>query len=306
MNRTRADTVSDAAKIDIIPIPSDDVGAVFGRYITDVDKRRTMAYAAGIGAYERLYLDDARREGIVAPLGFIVATDWPVFVAPDYLKAIGRSAETAYNGLVHGYQLTDFHRAIRPGDQLEVVGRIVATRQTRAGALVACRVATSDAETAEPVATGWFGSLYRKTPLAGEATAVEVVPELRPQAGVASEPIIRDELSIPPTQAHIYTECAQIWNPIHTEREFALASGLPDIILHGTCVWAMALQALARRHRPGREHPFRRFGARFSSMIVPGQTLVVEAGAPYDGTVPFAVRAENGTLALSHGLAVLA
>jgi hypothetical protein len=43
--------------------------------------------------------------------------------------------------------------------------------------------------------------------------------------------------------AHTYTECARIWNPIHTDRAVARRAGLPDIILHGTANLAHGVTA---------------------------------------------------------------
>ena len=34
--------------------------------------------------------------------------------------------------------------------------------------------------------------------------------------------------------AHVYTECARIWNPVHTDTAVADRAGLPGLILHGT------------------------------------------------------------------------
>ena len=51
-------------------------------------------------------------------------------------------------------------------------------------------------------------------------------------------------IPVPAHLAHTYTECAHIWNPIHTDRAVALAAGLPDIILHGTATLALAVSAL--------------------------------------------------------------
>ena len=289
----------------VVPIPETALGAPFGRFRRAMTVRRIQAYAAGIGATDPLYLDDARPGGIVAPLGITASTDWNVFVQPDYLAALGRTPETAFNSLVHGFQVSDWHRPIRPGDVLEVSARIVELRATRAGSVVTARIDTVLAEDGTPVATGWFGAMYRGTPLAGAAGAVEPCPALRDAAGIEA-PALCAEIPIPPGQAHIYTECADIWNPIHTERAYALASGLPDIILHGTCTWAMALQRLAAAQAPESPLPFRRFGARFSGVVVPGQPVTLEAAAPQDGRIAFAVRNAEGRLALSHGVAELA
>lgn len=289
----------------VIPIRAAGLGVEFACDRVLMTKRRAMAYATGIGAEDAIYLDDAQPGGVVAPLAITCAMDWPVFTTPGWLAAVGRTRETLFNHLVHGAQITEFHNAIRPGQTLEIRGRIVEMRQTRAGALVTARIETGDALTGLPIATGWFASIYRDTPLDGPSGSIEEVPSLRAEAAVPGR-LSRHRLSIAKGQAHIYTECADIWNPIHTEREFALASGLPDIILHGTCTWAKTLQLLAGLHRPGDALPFRRFGARFAGYVVPGQDITVEHGPLRDGAIPFAVRTAEGRLALSHGLAELA
>jgi acyl dehydratase len=102
----------------------------------------------------------------------------------------------------------------------------------------------------------------------------------------------------------VYTECAQIWNPIHTERQVALQAGLPDIILHGTATWALAAGHLIQHC--GRSEPsrLRRFVGRFTAMVIPGTTITLEYGKPEDDTVSYAVRNAEGALAISQGMAV--
>jgi acyl dehydratase len=286
----------------VIPIRAAGLNATIGPREELIDKRRSMAFAAGIGAVEPLYLDDARPGGVVAPAAIVAALEWPLFTTSDYLSAIGRDQNTIFEQLVHGFQVSEFHRPIRPGDRVSTEGRIVEMRKTPAGTLVIVRLVTTGDEGS--LATSWFGAMYRETPLDGSPGAVEEVPALRAEAGV--DQAKAHPLPIPAGQAHVYTECADIWNPIHTERAFALASGLPDIVLHGTCTWAMALRALADRHRPGLERPFARAGTRFSGYIVPGQTALLEYGPVKDGNLAFAVRSEDGAPALTHAFVDLA
>jgi acyl dehydratase len=293
----------------MLTIPTDRIGADVGRHVVAVSTRMTTAYAAGIGAVDDLYFDDTRPGGVIAPLPFIVSLEWPVLIAPDTLAAIGRDQLTIYDGLVHGFQDSNFFHPIRPGDTLEIVGRIAEIRQTRAGALVACKILTSDARTGARVCESWFGSLFRNATLAGSPASVERPPDLRPEAGLPAgilpAAMARHCIDIPRHLPHVYTECARIWNPIHTERRAALAAGLPDTILHGTCVWAMALQAIAARFRPSEPIPLRRFAARFSAFVVPGQTLELEFACLSDDRIGFAVRTAVGALALGAGIAEL-
>ncbi|HBK04567.1 MAG TPA: hypothetical protein DDZ81_01750 [Acetobacteraceae bacterium] len=288
------------------PIRANATGADLGHRTVTIDARATMAFAAGIGADAPLYLDDARPDGVVAPPSFVVALEWPVLMSAAYLSAVGRDEATAFDGLVHGVQDSLFHRAIRPGDVVTVSGRIIATLPTRAGALVTTHIVTVDAATGAPVAESWFGALYRDTPLDGPGECRAPLPALRPELGVPAGTMQREAIDIPRRQPHVYTECARIWNPIHTERACALASGLPDIILHGTCTWAMALQRLVQRHRPDEPYPLRRAGTRFTRMVVPGAPVILENTPPAaDGTIAFAVRNAAAEVALGHALAVL-
>ncbi len=287
-------------------IPATALNTDLGQRIVEIDTRWIMSYAAGIGSDAAMYMDDVRPGGIVAPPAFVVALEWPVMMSSAYLQAIGRTEATAFDALVHGFQDSSFHRPIRPADRLAVSGRIVAVRTTRAGTLVTTRIATVDAGDGTPVAEGWFGAMYRDTRLDGAGGSVTELPGLRPERGLPPGAVVTETIAIPRGQAHVYTECARIWNPLHTERGFALASGLPDIILHGTCTWAMALQRIIDRYRADRPLPLRRAATRFTRMVVPGTTVVLEHLEPDpNATVAFAVRNAASEVALGHALAVL-
>jgi len=286
----------------IIPIRQAELGKTIGRRRIAVTKRMTMAYAAGIGADDPCYLDDAREGGPVAPLSFLTSLEWQVMMAPDYLSAVGRDETTAYNGLVHAFQDSTFLRPVRPGDELEVFGQIVEQRATSAGTLVVCRITTLDQPTGQAVGVSWFGAMYRGTPLDGRPA----VWASRPPPPDWLETVARGgstEIAIPRRLPHVYSECASIWNPIHTERAFALASGLPDIILHGTCTWAMAMQRLAAAFGRADALPFRRFAARFSRMVIPGHPVLLEHSADSGDGASFVVRNHLGMPALTQGLA---
>nr|WP_294501190.1 MaoC family dehydratase N-terminal domain-containing protein [uncultured Rhodopila sp.] len=82
-------------------IPQSALGANLGRRIVDIDKRRILSFAAGIGSAAPIYLDDARPGGIVAPPTFTVALEWPMLMSPAYLGAIGRDETSAFDDLVH-------------------------------------------------------------------------------------------------------------------------------------------------------------------------------------------------------------
>jgi acyl dehydratase len=283
------------------------VGLDMGEYTIDVTPRRTLAYAAAIDAPEEVYFDDARAGGIVAPPPFTVSLEWPIMITPQYIAGLGLNEDNIFSDLVHAFQDTTFHRAIRPGDRLEVKGMVAQVRKTGAGAVVVSRITTRDTRSGETVAEGWFGSLFRGVAISGEGgTAVEP-PSLRGEPGLEGPGIGSTRSEIPRGLPHVYTECAQIWNPIHTERSFALQKRLPDIILHGTCTWAKACLTIIRTHAGGNPLRLKRFGGRFSRMVIPGSHIVVEhrADRTRQGVVHFAVRNAAGEYAITHGVAAI-
>jgi len=129
-----------------------------------------------------------------------------------------------------------YHQPIRPGVKLRTTGTVVGIRRARAGAHLTAKLETFDTESGDTIVTSWTTSIIRDVDVVGKDKCGEL-PDL--PAGSAI-PAAAAAVFIPREMSHTYTECADIWNPIHTEREVALAAGLPDIILHGTAIWALA------------------------------------------------------------------
>ena len=270
-----------------------------GSAMAEATTRRVMAYAAGIGASDECYFDDER--GVVAHPAFCVSLEWPVVSGPGYLAAIGHSAH-APRGAVHVLQDSRFHRLIRAGDSLRTQARIAQVRQTSAGVLVTSCVETTDAGTAAPIVTTWTAAMFLREKLDGDPAADEAPPALRKDAEV-TVPSQRVAIETSPGLAHRYSECASIWNPIHTERKAAQAIGLPGIILHGTCTWALAGEALIHAAAGGEPRRLRRLAGRFKASVLPGDTLDLEFGRESDGQWQFALRTPRGELAITHGIA---
>ena len=282
-------------------IHADGIGAELGPSEVRVSARRLLAYAAGIGETDEIYLDDARGGGVIAPPPFCVSLEWPVARAsPDANPLRAEPGELARG--VHAVQDSTFHRPIREGDRLSTLGVIVEVRPTRAGALVCTRLETTDVRNGAPVVTSWSSAIYRGVAIEGAARALDTPPPLPEVERDVKESI---EIAIPREAPHVYTECADIWNPIHTERRVALAAGLPDIILHGTATWALASREIVRRRAGGDPLRLARLSGRFAGMVIPGTSITLDLGAEREGRVGFAVRNAEGQLAIRDGVALL-
>ncbi len=264
-------------------IPSGLVGATVGPLTQEIDARWMMAYAAGLGETDAAYLDTLRPGGLVPHPLFPVCYEWPLAVAS---RAQQLGDEIALRGVHATHDLT-LHRLPRVGDRLSTTAAVVTVAPRRAGAYVLTRYETRDAR-GERVTTTDYGSVY---------LGVECVPEGSPLTpawdGAQGEgevaPAWADEIPVAATLAHVYSECARIWNPIHTDPVVARRAGLPAIILHGTATLALSVSA-ALRHAPGGAATcVRRLGGRFTGMVPMPSRLRVEGAAAGEGA-PTTVR----------------
>ena len=108
-------------------------------------------------------------------------------------------------------------------------------------------------------------------------------------------------IPVPAHLAHTYTECAHIWNPVHTDRAVALAAGLPDIILHGTATLALAVSALVDHQLGGDAGRVSRLGGRFAAMVLMPSDIELQIGKANRGTIGFRVLNAQGQEAISQG-----
>ncbi len=266
-----------------------------------------MAYAASLGDTLPQYFDTAGQDVVAHPL-FTVCPEWPVLVSGRSNSQQAGVSPAEVRASVHATHDVVIHRLVRPGDVLTTSLTTTGVVNIRPGAKATSRLETIDAD-GKPVASTVQDGIY----LGFEATGPDAPdPDPRPPIAGTDRRGEPDELRIalPAGAAHTYTECARIWNPIHTDRAIALAAGLPDIILHGTANLAYGVSAVVARRADQRPELVRRLSCRFAAMVELPSTITVriwEANDQSDGTVtvPFEVLNEAGAPAVKDGLAVL-
>lgn len=283
-----------------MPLRADNVGRTLPEQVVRVTPRMALAYAAGIGELSPVCADDTH-PGFMAPPAFCVRPEWQLVIA-NRTGGLGMTPDETIRG-VHAGQNTEFHAPIRPGVALRISGEVAEVRATAAGALVRTRLKSNDAETGAPLATTLTTALYRGVAVEGEGRALSGIVDVTETAPLSAN---GEQVALPLDRlfAHRYTECADIWNPIHTERAVALAAGLPDIIVHGTALWALAGRVLVERYAPGAPQRLASLNGRFSAMVLAGDPIVVRhAPTATPGEVAFAVLNPQGKEAVSRGLA---
>jgi acyl dehydratase len=280
--------------------------------VHDVDERWTMAYAAGLGDDLEAYFDTTREGGVVAHPLFAVCLEWPVIVGSRELSIdAGVTADEVATGVHATHDLT-VHRLVRPGDRLSTSMSIVGVVDKSPGAVTTTRLVTVD-QHERPVATTTQHAIYLGVSAIGDPVVDPDPPSHIPDVSRVGDPI---EVRVPLSAgaAHIYTECARIWNPIHTDPSVARQAGLPDIILHGTANLAHGVSAVIAQFASGRPDRVRRVTGRFAAMVALPSTLTVRmwvpASTPPDDhrtttAIAFEVVNEQGEPAVRDGLIVL-
>jgi acyl dehydratase len=275
-----------------LELPSGLVGTTMGPSAQEVDARWLMAYAAALGETGAGYFDTRRPGSVHAHPLFPVCYEWPVAVAMRAALPEDVSVRS-----VHATHDLRIHRPPRAGDRLRVRATVTRVEPRRAGAYVLSRYETTDAA-GQPVTTTEYGSVYLGVRCPGAAAAAPREPA---PATAGPAPAWAESVPVAAGLAHVYTECARIWNPIHTDAAVAARAGLPEIILHGTATLALAIsRVLAHEGRePG---AVTRVSGRFGAMVAMPSALTVRGHAPED--TPDGRRVRFDALAAGGGPAI--
>lgn len=288
-----------------LAIPPTIVGTAVGPLAAEVDARWLMAYAAALGEDGARWYDTAAPGGPAAHPVFPVCYEWPAALALRE-RALDRAVSRLGVHLTHHLVI---HRAPRAGDVLSVTARIASVQARPAGALVTIRFETVDGD-GRPVTTTDHGSLYRGVAVAASegAAARTAAPgtAARPAAAAAPRPRWEEAVPIAAGAAHVYTECARIWNPIHTDAAFARAAGLPGIVLHGTATLALAVSRVLARDLGGDPGAVAALSVRFSGMVPLPSTVLVRGLERGADRIAFDALGPDGGRVLSEGVVCLA
>lgn len=283
-------------------IPSAAAGGDLGTVETELTPRRLLAYAAGLGLADPCYLDDDRPGGPLMMPAMCAAIEWPLADGRRSSELMGVTLAEYRSVGVHAEQDTVFHRPPAAGERLTTTGTLESLRQTRAGVLMNCRLDSVDDDGRPLITSHMVGMLrgWRLDAESGGRDSREPLDAVELPADATAEAV-----PVPRWLPHAYSECSGIWNPIHTERVVALAAGLPDIILHGTATWALAMDRIIHAHAEGDPRRLRRFACRFAGMVIPGETITVRHHGNGGGLIAVEALDARRHQVLGRGLAEL-
>ena len=283
-----------------MPLDTSIIGQSIPAIEHSIDERWLMAYAASLSDLNPLYMDTQEHTVIGHPV-FPVCVEWPVILNMRALAGTeSLTQEEAARG-VHAAHDLHLHAPIRAGDTLTTEATMIGAQAIKPGAAYTMKLSTHNQDGTLVAETYQLG-IYRGVEVQGESGFAEpppALPELSdPTAGT------KQEIYVPAGAAHTYTECARIWNPIHTDRAVALSAGLPDIILHGTATLALAVTEIVNKYAGGDPNRVARLGGRFAAMVLMPSTISLVSNE-VDGVVSYQVLTEDGQTAISNGFVTL-
>lgn len=201
--------------------------------------------------------------------------------------------------ILHGEQEIVVHRPLPDRAEVTNTGRVTGVFDKGKGALIVAETDTVD-ESGDLLCTNRFGIFARGEGGFGgpSGPAPTVGSPSRPPDVVHESPTL-------PQQAALYRLCGDK-NPLHIDPALAAMAGYDRPILHGLCSYGIALKAVVDRVLDGDPGRVRGWGARFSGVLFPGETVSTSMWVEPGRVLVTAACRERGTPVISHGVVTLA
>lgn len=176
--------------------------------------------------------------------------------------------------VVHGEQRMFFHEALPATGKLVARSRVLGVEDKGAekGALIHVERAIADADDNRPLVTIIQTSFCRADGGFGETFGESFVPHELPSRA----PDRVDEVRTRPDAALLYRLNVDR-NPLHVDPELARRAGFERPILHGLCTYGIAARTLLMGWLDYDPARLSSLNVRFSSAVLPGETLRIES-----------------------------
>jgi len=198
--------------------------------------------------------------------------------------------------LVHAEQSVELHKPLPVEGTLQTSATVTGIYDKGSGALVQTENHAVDAATGEPMVTARSGTFIRgEGGFGGDrgTSAPWQLPDRAPDYKVTQQ--------TRPEQALLYRLSGDR-NPLHADPAFAARGGFSRPILHGLCTYGITGRVLLNELCGSDPARFFSMSGRFSSPVLPGESLVVSIWAGEEGTAQFQTAKQDGTVVIDRGV----
>jgi acyl dehydratase len=198
--------------------------------------------------------------------------------------------------LVHGEQGITLHREIPVEGELEAVSEITGIYDKGKGAVVVTESKAVLVDSGEPLFDTRMSAYIR-----GEGGwGGDRGPSGNPNAAPERDPDESIQLQTRTDQALIYRLSGDR-NPLHSDPAFAAMGGFDKPILHGLCTYGFTGRGLLHAMCGSDPARFKGMDARFSSPVMPGESLTVKMWNDGDGSAIFQTCGQDGRVVIDGG-----
>jgi acyl dehydratase len=261
------------------------------------DSKDAILYALGVGA------------GAVDPLDELAFTtentsgvDQQVLPTAAVVLGVGGTGAFGAIGsfnpamLVHGEQAITLHGAIPVKGEVETVGEITGIYDKGKGAVIEVTSTSTNTATGDVLFSQVMSAFIRGEGGfggdRGPSGPKNVAPDRDPDHTVT--------YATRTDQALLYRLSGDR-NPLHSDPAFAAFGGFDRPILHGLCSYGFTGRALLHTLCGSDPARFKGMEARFSSPVLPGESLTVKMWETGDGEAIFQTAGDDGRTVIDSG-----
>ncbi|MFW9902778.1 MAG: MaoC/PaaZ C-terminal domain-containing protein [Candidatus Thorarchaeota archaeon] len=269
------------------------IGRIYTGTTEIIDPEKTMAYARATNETNPLYyeLDENK---LAIPVLFPVT----MAIAPLKEMVTDDTLNLDITRMIHGEQEVLYFRPLRPWDKIKTKLELESIDIKESGDILWAKTSGStEDELVFEMRAGIFFKKLRKRPR-------PVKPRVKEET-IEKQIIISKQMKVTSDQSVRYAAASGDDNPIHLDKDIALTVGLPDIILHGLCTLAFAIQALVDSLANGDPTKVKGVKIRFSKPVFMNNTLTTEGWLLEEKErskiVGFETKNESGEVVLKFG-----
>jgi 3-hydroxyacyl-CoA dehydrogenase/3a,7a,12a-trihydroxy-5b-cholest-24-enoyl-CoA hydratase len=241
------------------------VGKVWGPYEFSYTERDLIIYALGIGfTKENLeYVYEGAKD-------FKAFPTYGVILPSNAGTEAFLSTKANFAMVVHGEQGLEIQNPLPRNATISTTAVLEGIYDKGSGALIVMRFDSKD-KNGNPICTNWTSAFVRGAGGFGGAP--------QPKKDLPSIPQKNPDLVFDyPTgsnQAALYRLSGDR-NPLHIDPAFANTVGFKEPILHGLCTYGATCRRFVQEVFKGDSGKMKSYSARFSSPVLPGETLQVK------------------------------
>jgi acyl dehydratase len=228
----------------------------------------------------------------------------PTFaVVPSFTALVSVTSKLGANPMMvlHGEQTIILDRPIPPRGKMTTVATVTGIYDKGKGALAVVEARTTDQKN-EPLFTNVFSIFVRGAGGFGGERGPEAL-KADPPEGKAPDFELTEATT--PEQALLYRLSGD-YNPLHASPQMAKVAGFDRPILHGLCTYGHAGRAVLKRACGGDPARLKKFAARFSGVVMPGDTLTTRGWQIAPGAFAITTSTQDGKVVISNSLAEVA